>query len=139
MRCLGTSCIVIAVVAAFSCKDQATTIARNPPGAVDLAKYAIDPTGVPEKLILYSVELPEERHITPGKDTKRLEDFHGFPVLGKIDVADRDKRSEIFGAMITSISSPKTIMAACFWPHHGLRTVQKGETVDYLICFQCSQ
>jgi hypothetical protein len=30
-------------------------------------------------------------------------------------------------------------MAKCFWPRHAVRVVDKGQTVDYVICFQCDQ
>ena len=42
-------------------------------------------------------------------------------------------------ALHNGIASSDGGIAACFIPRHAMHTVHNGETVDYVICFQCLQ
>jgi hypothetical protein len=90
----------------------------------------------PEWLILYSID---GRHFEPGQEPKTEEKLHGYPVLGKIEMADADKRKETVAALREGLAQSDGKMAKCFWPRHAIRTVEKGQTTDYVICFECYQ
>jgi hypothetical protein len=99
-----------------------------------------DPVASPEtadSLTLYSID---GRDFEPGKAPKSEETFHGYPVLGKVEVKEAAKRKEILSALKDGIAhSDEKMMAKCFWPRHALRASEKGKTVDYVICFECYQ
>jgi len=66
------------------------------------------------------------------------ETFHGYPVLGKVDIAAKD-RTAILAAVKKGIAQSDGKENNCFWPRHGLRLKQEGKTIEYLICFECLQ
>jgi hypothetical protein len=90
----------------------------------------------PEQLILYSID---GRDFEPGQAPKADEKFHGYPVLGKVEITDAAKRKEIAGALKDGLARSDGKRAKCFWPRHAIRAVTKGRTIDYVICFQCLQ
>lgn len=90
----------------------------------------------PEQLTLYSID---GRDFEAGKEPKTEEKFHGYPVLGKIDVTDAEKRKEIIAALKEGMARSDGKMAKCFWPRHAIRAVEKGKTIDCVICFACYQ
>jgi hypothetical protein len=111
-------CVIFALVL-MGCR-------RDPLGGVD----------VPEQLTLYSID---GRDFEPGKQPKVDEKFHGYPVLGKVEITDAGKRKEIIAALKEGLAHDDGSIAACFWPRHAIRVVDKGRTIDYVICFQCYQ
>ena len=90
----------------------------------------------PEQLTLYSID---GRDFEPGQEPKADEKFHGYPVLGKIEVTDAAKRQEIVEALQDGLAQSDGTMAKCFWPRHAIRAVENGRTLDYVICFECLQ
>jgi hypothetical protein len=95
---------------------------------------------IPDDMTLYSIDGRD------GKEGKRTEpkpktdeDFHGYPVLGKIAVTDAATKQAILTALNEGIASKDAKEAKCFNPRHGLRTVNKGKTIEYVICFECGQ
>jgi len=91
---------------------------------------------VPDQLTLYSID---GRDFEPGKEPKVEEKFHGYPVLGKIEVKDLEKRKEIIATLKQGMARSDGKMAKCFWPRHAIRAVEKGRTIDCVICFECYQ
>jgi hypothetical protein len=91
---------------------------------------------ISEQLILYSID---GRDFEPGQEPKADEKFHGYPVLGKVEITDLGKRKEIIAALQEGLARSDGTIAKCFWPRHAMRTVSKGRTIDYIICFQCYQ
>jgi hypothetical protein len=89
-----------------------------------------------EQFTLYSVD---GREFAPGKEPKAEEKFHGHPVLGKVEVVDPDRRKEIVAALREGLASWDATPSKCFVPRHAIRAVARGRTVDYVICFECSQ
>jgi hypothetical protein len=60
-------------------------------------------------------------------------------VLGKIVIADAEQRKQVIAALKEGIAQGKgQQMAKCFWPRHGILAMEKGKTVEYVICFECS-
>lgn len=90
----------------------------------------------PEQLTLYSID---GRDFEPGQEPKTEEEFHGYPVLGKLEITDADKRREIIDALKQGLDQKDVKPAACFWPRHAIRTIESGQTTDYVICFECYQ
>jgi hypothetical protein len=91
---------------------------------------------VPDKLTLYSID---GRDFEPGKEPKVEEKFHGYPVLGKVEVKDPERRKEIIAALKDGMARSDGRMAKCFWPRHAIQAVEKGRTIDCVICFECRQ
>lgn len=87
-------------------------------------------------LTLYSID---GRFDDPKLQPKTAEDFHEVPVLGKVEVTDPAARQELFTALIEGMTHSDGSMLHCFRPRHGIRTVEDGTTVDYVICFECLQ
>ena len=91
---------------------------------------------VPDQLTLYSID---GRDFPPGQKPKSDETFHDYPVLGKVDVKSAEARRVLMAALQDGLAQSDGTMAHCFWPRHALRIVEKGRTIDYVICFQCLQ
>jgi hypothetical protein len=66
------------------------------------------------------------------------ETFHGFHVLGKTEIRTRKERRELLRALYKGIAGAKGWALGCFNPRHGIRSTLGGETVDLVICFECS-
>src|SRR5436305_771733 len=92
----------------------------------------------PEELFVYSIDghtyLENGRKLTPEQE--KGETLHGWPVLGKVAIADSAQRKAVVEAIKEAVRNPDP-EARCFIPHHAIRSVKAGETVDLLICFSC--
>jgi hypothetical protein len=86
----------------------------------------------PEQIILYSIDGNDYDDLDQRPKTD--ETLHRYPVLGKVEITDPDDRKEIITALKAAGAGP---MPLCFWPRHAVRVVEKGRTMDYLICFEC--
>jgi hypothetical protein len=95
-----------------------------------------DPDGPIESMTVYS--LNGEDRAPPDKPWKG-EQFHGFGVLGKTAIASASDRGAILAAIKKGIAESDGRENKCFWPHHGVRLVQNGATIEYVICFHCLQ
>jgi hypothetical protein len=89
-----------------------------------------------ESMTVYSLDGTYEAR---DNKTPTGEMFHDYPVLGKTDIADPRDRTAILVAVKKGIAQSDGTQAACFWPRHGVRLVQSGETIEYVICFECLQ
>jgi len=67
------------------------------------------------------------------------EDFHGWRVLGKTIIKDRDARKRLVAAMEKGVEENSGKSMKCFDPRHGIRVAHNGITADFVICFQCFQ
>jgi acyl-CoA thioesterase I len=64
--------------------------------------------------------------------------FHGYTVLGKVDVTSPTERTAIFAAVQQDLDEGyKHGAFGCFEPRHGVRIVRGGKTYDYVLCFHC--
>jgi hypothetical protein len=93
----------------------------------------------PEQFILYSVDgrsyFKNEGQLTP--DQVKGEILHGYPVLGKVEVTDRDQRQALVSAIKDAVRNNSEPEDKCFIPRHAIRSIKAGDTVDMVICFQC--
>jgi len=93
-------------------------------------------SGTPDALTLFSIDGRDEKPRDAGQGA---ETFHGYPVLGKVEIADAGQRKELVAALKDGIARRPKYGAKCFWPRHGLHVVEKGKAVEYVICFECSR
>lgn len=85
-----------------------------------------------EKFTLFSIDGRRE----PGT-VKAIETFQGYPVLGQVEITDADVRRKLIAAFQDARARRPQLGAKCFWPRHGIRAVQSGRTIEYVICFEC--
>src|SRR5262245_2261848 len=126
-RLVGFALFVLfaALLAPSSLEGQDRKKRPAPKKAIPAAlKEALDKA---EKVVLYSLE-PSDK---AGK-----KDFHGWTVLGKVELKDKDTRAKTIKAVTESLAVGSGAM--CFRPRHGLRLERKGKSVDLVICFECS-
>jgi len=74
---------------------------------------------------------------TKDNPPKTADDFHGYPVLGRVEIKTANERDEIFKALKSATANQNGNPLLCFWPRHAFRVEKDGHVVDYLICFQC--
>lgn len=67
---------------------------------------------------------------------KEKNKFRGHAILGQIKIEAGADRTNLVTALGNGIAEGGP-MADCFNPRHGIRAIKNGETVDFLICFQC--
>jgi hypothetical protein len=83
-----------------------------------------------DRLELYSLD--------PEAEGKGKDSFHGWKVLGKVDLKDGGRRDRVVKAVLRGMEEGRK-MAMCFDPRHGLRATRAGKTTDLVICFACSR
>jgi hypothetical protein len=119
VRFVTLGCCLVLMSLAAGCK-------REPLAGID----------APERLTLYSLH-PQE--LDPEEVAKAGETFHGWRVLGKVEIKEPEKRKELVDALKDAIARPPEFGAKCFIPRHGLQIVEQGKMVEYVVCFQCSR
>ena len=65
--------------------------------------------------------------------------FHGFRVLGTVDVPAGPGREALLDALDRAVAENDSEAASCFDPRHGLRARTGTTARDVLICFECLQ
>lgn len=63
--------------------------------------------------------------------------FHGYPILGKVDLDSASDRRALVDALYDGIAASDGTAAACFIPRHAIRVVEGDHVTDYVICFEC--
>jgi hypothetical protein len=71
------------------------------------------------------------------KPDPKKESFHGYAVLGKLDVKSAEDRKKLVDALRQGAEDNPGAVAACFNPRHGIRMKTADSTVDLVICFEC--
>ncbi len=67
----------------------------------------------------------------------RLHPFHGFHVIGREEIRNRDEINELLYAVIMSVATAPEETADCFMPRHGLRIYGLKGFVDVVLCYSC--
>lgn len=97
----------------------------------------VDPDQV-RRVTLYALD-PVPSPPGEGDGAPPPASFHGYPVLGYLQVERADRVAELIDAFNDGVAWGGTLVD-CFWPRHGLRVERiGGEVVDYVICFECLQ
>jgi hypothetical protein len=86
-----------------------------------------------DKLELLSLD-PKQDNYRPGDPST----FHGWPILGRLEVKDPANRQKIVEAIIRGIEE-RGHPIKCFEPRHGVHAIRGDETQDLVICFHCCQ
>ena len=83
--------------------------------------------------------LLDPRRKPTDKDAAKQKDrFCGWGVQSSVKVTDKGKRKELVASIEKAVADSRaTEQRMCFYPHHGLRAVGGGKTVEMIICFQC--
>jgi hypothetical protein len=84
-------------------------------------------------VILYALE-PDG----PPDVNARIEQLHGYPILGQAEI-NGDDRVTAVEQFEASIAEWDGMIAACFEPRHALRATNEGHTYDLLLCYACQQ
>jgi hypothetical protein len=103
------------------------------------SRHPLDSLASSQQFTLYSIDGRDFKEMEKGEPPKTDEQFHGYPVLGKVDITDAGQRRELTAALRDGMNRSDGTMMKCFWPRHAIRFVKDGETQDYVICFQCQQ
>lgn len=84
-------------------------------------------------------EILEVMSLDPLGQAKKgqLEKFRRFSLLGKTTVKDKEMRKAVVKGIRESIEMGDA-SAFCFCPRHAIRVTLGDETVDFLVCFECS-
>jgi hypothetical protein len=74
-------------------------------------------------------------------DIPKSEQFHKYRVLGQTEIKDSKRKWELTTALIEAVERERdvTYRAGCFRPRHGIRAIAETNTIDLLICFECSR
>ena len=67
------------------------------------------------------------------------DDFHGYEVLGRAEIADPKTRKKLVSAFEQGVAENQGTIAACFNPRHGIHVTRNGKTEDFVVCFECLQ
>jgi hypothetical protein len=62
--------------------------------------------------------------------------FHGYPVLGRAVIDDRDEQRLLVRSFYESARDARGEML-CFMPHHAIHAERGDHTIDLVICFHC--
>ena len=85
-------------------------------------------------ITLYSLDGSIDRHLSP---TSLPGEFHGYQILGKTVLSGVEKERVVSG-FYDGLADKTAFRAACFCPHHGLRVMQREQSVDMVVCFTCT-
>jgi hypothetical protein len=89
----------------------------------------------PSKMVLYSLN-PGNNH---DEDVHTDTVFHGFDILGKAEITDRNEQRALLRALARGASENDDHAMACFNPRHAIHIEQNGRSLDFTICFECLQ
>ncbi len=87
---------------------------------------------------------------TPDFERKSKNTFRKHPILGQTEIKAASERANLIAALNEGISArgvtssngvvfAQAPLPDCFNPRHGIRGEKNGETVEFLICFECEQ
>ena len=91
--------------------------------------------GVMERADQYEIYRLEPYGAKEPKPGEKV--FHNHVVLGQAEVKDAQLRAKITDIVNKGVRQGGT-QAKCFNPRHGIHAVQRGVTVDLVICYECS-
>jgi hypothetical protein len=76
--------------------------------------------------------------LDPEPGTKATNTFHGFRILGDVQIKNESERHAILDALYAgmALEGPE---AMCFNPRHGIHVKMGNRVEDLVICFECGQ
>lgn len=118
---IATSCFMTLV-----CSAPATALAADN----TLPKPALTILSTAKDIELLSIE--------PSPETNSAGGFHGYRVLGKTVIQESTVRKSLVESFTKGMIGT-IVPTRCFIPRYGIRASHAGQTVEMLICFECSQ
>jgi hypothetical protein len=67
------------------------------------------------------------------------ERFHDYPILGRTEIRDPKRKSELLGVLYRGLEKDRGSVPACFEPRHGIIASKGTNWVELVICFECEQ
>ncbi len=141
--CVGAACMLVACgdskprpptkaeraeTVPFAGRDAAQVLSAFPSDQRDVLEQA-------ETITLYTL------NPTPLRDgvlSPEKERFRNYGVLGRAEIKGEDGHRRLVEALYSGVRGEGAGPASCFNPRHGLRFVKGAETIDVLICFECT-
>jgi hypothetical protein len=84
---------------------------------------------------LFRIDPSASRRGAPSQSPR----FHDWVVVASAAPSDTNSEATISRSLAAIVSSHDDGVAACFDPHHGLTLTNGKESVDVLLCFECSR
>ncbi len=110
-----------------ACKSSSAKAPKNILGkAHSIEVFSLNPQGLSEEQL--------------GEANAPLT-FHGFEILGTLDIKEPAKRLKIAELITTGIENAnQDIHSNCeFFPRHGLRVSSEDNSADFILCYQCGE
>ncbi len=76
--------------------------------------------------------------IRPIPNPENPNNFHGYPIVGKVEFVSSESRQAIVECLSEAIDFGYS-QQACFVPHHAIRACIEGKNHDFVICFECCE
>jgi hypothetical protein len=112
----------------FAGRDAAQVGSAFPGDARDVLEQA-------ETITLYTLN---PFRLRDGVLSPEKERFHNYGVLGSAEIKGEDGHRRMAEAVYSGLLGEGAGPANCFIPRHGLRFEKGAQTVDLLICFECT-
>ena len=110
-------------------KSQQRLLERNEQTAAALRTI----TNEKARIFLYSLDPNNPKGYATNTGTV----FHGFPILGEVEVKNATDRVALIDSLVKGIEKSDGTVALCFNPRHGLRVMTNSRQFDVSICFEC--
>jgi hypothetical protein len=139
MLCSGCSQTVDPVASPAKVNDTERAIfepsATTPQAPLDpTALLVLNALRAAESFEIYSLQPGIRRGETLDKYDFQ---FHGWPLLGKIEITHPESHAKILKAVEAMVGPHAGPGAPCFMPRHGLRLMDKEGPLEVVICFEC--
>lgn len=120
--------IILAFGVCFGCTRPKEAVKPIPSEELDVLERA-------DSMEIFSLN----PHVTRSGNNKGDPNsyFRGWQVLGQVAVPDRRKRREVAETLVECTRRSSGRMFHCFEPRHGIRVTHDGETVEFVICYEC--
>lgn len=112
----------------FAGRDEKAVLSAFPDDARDILEQASSVT-------LFTLN---PHRLVDGVLSPEPERFHNYGVLGKAEVTDVGEHRRLVEAVYEGLLAEGAGPAQCFIPRHGVRFVLGSQSVDVVICFQCT-
>ena len=89
----------------------------------------------PDRMTLFTLNPVQ---VADGKLSPEAERLRNYGVLGKAEITDPTIRRRLVEAVYEGLKADGAGPANCFFPRHGLRFEKGEQTIEVLICFECT-
>ena len=108
------------------------TACQNGPGRPAATSNAVTSASMKPTITLYRLDGDA------GRQPDVEDTFHEWDILGTRIITDPARQQDMMTDLQAGIDDPDARQMRSFIPRHGIRRQQEnGQTLDYVICFQC--